>query len=51
MNEMMNSNSMRNMSKNNTSVLIQERTRLNVSENLTICNLMVVFLANVVNEQ
>ena len=43
MNEKMNSNSMRNMYKNNTSVLIQERTRLNVSKNLTICSLMVVF--------
>ena len=43
MSEKMNSNSMRNMSKNNTSVLIQERTRLNVSENLTICSLVVVF--------
>ena len=30
----MNSNSMRNMYKNNTSVLIQERARLNVSKNL-----------------
>ena len=43
MNEKMNSNSMRNMYKNNTSVLIQERARLNVSKNLTICSLMVVF--------
>ena len=43
MNEKMNSNSMRNMYKNNSSVLIQERTRLNVSKNLTICSLMVVF--------
>ena len=51
MNEKMNSNSMRNMYKNNTSVLIQERTRLNVSENLTICSLMAVFWANVMNEQ
>ena len=33
-NEKMNSNSMRNMYKNNTSVLIQERARLNVSKNL-----------------
>ena len=31
---------MRNMYKNNTSVLIQERARLNVSKNLTICSLM-----------
>ena len=46
MNEKMNSNSMRNMYKNNTSVLIQERARLNVSKNLTICSLMVVFWAN-----
>ena len=51
MNEKMNSNSMRNMYKNNTSVLIQERARLNVSKNLTICSLMVVFWANVMNEQ
>ena len=51
MNEEMNSNSMRNMYKNNTSVLIQERARLNVSKNLTICSLMVVFWANVMNEQ
>ena len=53
MNEKMNSNSMRNMYKlkNNTSVLIQERVRLNVSKNLTICSLMVVFWANVMNEQ
>ena len=50
-NEKMNSNSMRNMYKNNTSVLIQERARLNVSKNLTICSLMVVFWANVMNEQ
>ena len=47
----MNSNSMRNMYKYNTSVLIQERARLNVSKNLTICSLMVVFWANVMNEQ
>ena len=45
MNEKMNSNSMRNMYKDNTSVLIQERARLNVSKNLTICSLMVVFLS------
>ena len=52
MNEKMNSNSMRNMYKNNTSVLIQERARLNVSKNLTICSLMVVFWTNVImNEQ
>ena len=51
MNEKMNSNSMRNMYKNNTSFLIQERARLNVSKNLTICSLMVSFWANVVNEQ
>ena len=43
MNEKMNSNSMRNMYKNNTSVLIQERALLNISKNLTICGLMVVF--------
>ena len=42
---------MRNMYKNNTSFLIQERARLNVSKNLTICSLMVVFWANVMNEQ
>ena len=42
---------MRNMYKNNTSVLIQERARLNVSKNLTICSLMVIFWANVINEQ
>ena len=41
--EKMNSNSMRNRYKNNTSVFIQERARLNVSKNLTICSLMVVF--------
>ena len=51
MNEKINSISMRNMYKNNTSVLIQERARLNVSKNLTICNLMVVFWANVMNDQ
>ena len=51
MNEKMNSNSMRNMYKNNTSVLIQERVLLNVSKNLTICSLMVVSSAYVVNEQ
>ena len=51
MNEKMNSNSMRNMYKNNTLVLIQERARLNVSKNLTICSLMVVFWANVMNER
>ena len=43
MNEKMNSNSMQNMYKNNTSVLIQERARLSVSRNLTIWSLMVVF--------
>ena len=48
MNEKMNSNSMRNMYKNNTSVLIQE---MNVSKNLTICSFMVVFGAYVMNEQ
>ena len=37
--------------KKNTSVLIQERARLNVFKNLTICSLMVVFWANVMNEQ
>ena len=42
MNEKMNSNSMRNMYRNNISVLIQERVSLNVSKNLTICSLMVV---------
>ena len=51
MNEKINSNSMPNMYKNNTSVLIQERARLNVSKNLTICSLMFVFWANVMNEQ
>ena len=51
MNEKTNSNSMRNMYKNNTSFLIQERARLNVSKNLTIFSLMVVFWANVMNEQ
>ena len=52
MNEKINiSNLMGNMYKNNTSVLIQERARLNVSKNLTICSLMVVFWANVMNEQ
>ena len=51
MNEKMNSNSMRNMYKNNASVLIQERFRLNVSQNLAISSSMVVFWANVVNEQ
>ena len=51
MNERMNSNSMRNMYKNNTSVLIQERARRNVSTDLTICSLMVVFWAYVMNEQ
>ena len=50
MNEKMNSNSMRNMYKNNTWVLIEERARLNVSKYLTICSLMVVFWA-VMNEQ
>ena len=43
MNEKMNSNSMWNIYKNNTSVLIQARAHLNVSKNLTICSLMVVF--------
>ena len=51
MNEKTNSNSMRHMNKSNTSFLIQERIRLNVSKNLTICSLMVVFSANVMNEQ
>ena len=51
MNEKMNSNSMRNMYKDNTSVLIQERARLNDSKNLSICSLMVVVWANVMNEQ
>ena len=51
MNEKMNGNSMRNMYKNNTSVLIQENSRLNVSKNLTICSPMVFFWANVMNEQ
>ena len=51
MNEKTNSNSMRHMNKSNTSFLIQERVRLNVSKNLTICSLMVVFSANVMNEQ
>ena len=51
MNEKMNSNSMRNVYKNNASVLIQERFRLNVSQNLAISSSMVVFWANVVNEQ
>ena len=51
MNEKINSNSMRNMYKNNTSFLIQERARLNVSKNLAICSLMVSFLANVMNEK
>ena len=37
--------------KNNTSVLIQERACLNVSKNLTICGVMVVSWANVMNEQ
>ena len=37
--------------KNNISVLIQERVRLNVSKNLTICSLMVVFWTYVMNEQ
>ena len=51
MNEKITSNSMRNMYKNNTSVLIRERARLNVSKNLTICSIMVVLWANVMNEQ
>ena len=51
MNEKMNSYSMRNMYKNNASVLIQERFRLNVSQNLAISSSMVVFWANVMNEQ
>ena len=51
MNEKINiSNLMGNMYKNNTSVLIQERARVNVSKNLTICSLMVIFWANVINE-
>ena len=48
MNEKIKSNSMRNMYKNDTSVLTQE---MNVSKNLTICSVMVVFWANVMNEQ
>ena len=36
---------------NNTSVLIQERARLNVSKTRTICSYMVVFWANVMSEQ
>ena len=56
MNEKVNSNSMRNMYKlnNNTSVLIQERARRNVSKYLTICSLMVgffFFFWAVMNEQ
>ena len=51
MNEKTNSSSMRIMHKTNTSFLVQERARLNVSKNLTICSLMVVFWANVMNEQ
>ena len=51
MNEKMNSNLMRNMYKDNTSVLIQERARLNDFKNLSICSLMVVVWANVMNEQ
>ena len=51
MNEKINSNSMRNVYKKNSSVLIQERACLNVSKNLTICSLVVVFWANVMNEQ
>ena len=47
MKEKVNSNSMRNMYKNNTSVLIQESARLN----LTICSLMVVYWANFMKEQ
>ena len=43
MNEKMNSNSMWNIYKNNTSVLIQERACLNVSKNLKICSLMSFF--------
>ena len=50
MNEKMNSNSVLNMYKNNTSVLIQERACLNVPKNLTICSLMVVFWAKVMNK-
>ena len=50
MNEKMDSNSMRNMYKNNTSVFIQERARLSVSKNLTACSLMVVFWANVMKK-
>ena len=44
MNEKMKSNSMRNMYKNDISVLIQE---MNVSKNLTICSFMVAFWVNV----
>ena len=51
MNEKMNSNLMGNMYKDNTSVLIQERARLNDSKNLSICSLMVVVWANAMNEQ
>ena len=51
MKEKVNSNSMRNMYKNNTSVLIRERAHLSVSKNLTIRSLMVVFWANVMNEK
>ena len=51
MNEKINSNSMRNMYKINTSVLIQERAPLNVSKNHTICSLMDFFSPNVMNEQ
>ena len=50
MNEKINRNAMRNIYKNKTSVLIQEKALLNVSKNLTICSLMVVFSANVMNE-
>ena len=41
------------MYKNNTSVLIKkwEKPVWSVSKNLTICSLMIVFWANVMNEQ
>ena len=51
MNEKMNSSSVRNIYlKQNTSVLIQERARLNVSKNLTICSLTVVFWSSLCYE-
>ena len=48
MNEKIKSNWMRNMYKNGTSGLIQE---MNVSKNLTISSFMVVFWANIMDEQ